>query len=206
MKKTVTYSICILLSLLFFGCSPVTTPKISPIHPSMTPNESKTTKPPDATAIPFVLSSPILEPDNMIPTLYSCNGKDISLPLDWGEPPSGTKSFALIMDDPDAKTVAGFIWIHWVIFNLPSQARSLQENLPKINTLPDGSRQGKNSFGKIGYNGPCPPSGLHHYHFRLYALDSMLDASPGITSGALMQKMKDHILDQTELITTYRRH
>jgi Raf kinase inhibitor-like YbhB/YbcL family protein len=206
MKKHLNIFVYVLLALLFIGCSPSSNPNTSPTQPSLESKGSETPKPLDATPIPFTLSSPILETDNMVPTLFSCNGKDISLPLAWGEPPTGTKSFALIMDDPDAKAVAGFTWIHWVIFNLPAQARSLTENIARTNTLPDGSIQGKNSFGKIGYGGPCPSSGLHHYYFRLFALDILLDASPGTTSGVLMQKMKNHILAQVELITTYRKH
>lgn len=155
---------------------------------------------------PFILSSPVLEAEQMIPSFYSCHGKDISIPLEWGDPPEGTQSFSLIMDDPDARAVAGYVWIHWVIFNIPPSTRTLTENMPTSNTLPDGSIQGKNSFGKIGYGGPCPPSGMHHYHFKLYALDIMLDAAPGATSGVITQKMKGHILAQTELITTYRKH
>ena len=196
------------LVLLLIGCNP--SPQISPAPKASdsviqsTPTLVAAT--PTAEKKPFTLSSPILETDNMIPSIYSCHGKNISIPLEWGDPPEGTQSLALIMDDPDAKAVAGFVWIHWVIFNIPASARTLPENLPANNTLPDGSIQGKNSFGKIGYGGPCPPSGMHHYYFKLYALDLKLDAAPGATSGVIAQKMKGHILNQTELITTYRKH
>ena len=210
-------SVFILLSLLFMlisGCTSATAQTSSVAQPNATsPVEKPSTPAPTAEPTiaaskiePFTIRSPVLEAENMIPTKYSCKGKDISFPLTWGDPPEGTKSLALIMDDPDAKAVAGYVWIHWVIFNLPPQTRNLAEDLPKTGSLPDGSIQGKNSFGRIGYGGPCPPSGLHHYVFKLYALDTLLNAAPGATSGAITLKMNSHILAQTELVTTYRNH
>jgi Raf kinase inhibitor-like YbhB/YbcL family protein len=214
MKKTKSFILLLILVFHLFGCAPVSIPSISTLQQSALPPENKsTTSTPGITqtdsesvTTPFILTSPVLNVENMIPTQYSCNGKDISLPLDWGNPPEGTKSFTLIMDDPDAIAVAGYVWIHWVIFNLPPQTRNLPEDLPKTNTLANGSIQGKNSFDRIGYGGPCPPSGLHHYVFKLYALDTVINASPGATSGAISLKMNGHILAQTELVTTYRKY
>lgn len=213
MRLSAVFILLGLLIFLLFGCTPAPS-QSSELQVASSPQEvsSATTAPTliptaaDGLTKPFTLASPVLEADNMVPTTYSCNGKDISLPLAWGEPPQGTQSLALIMDDPDAKTVAGIIWIHWVIFNIPPQTRNLAENIPKIGTLPDGSLQGKNSFGRIGYGGPCPPSGLHHYFFKLYALDTILNASPGAASGAIIVKISGHILAQTELVTVYRKH
>ena len=212
-KISVFILLCFLFTLIS-GCTSAATQASPAAQPIATPPvEKPTTLSPDSTPTtaapiiePFTVKGPVLEAENMIPTKYSCNGKDISLPLAWGEPPEGTKSFTLIMDDPDARAVAGFVWIHWVVFNLPPQTRNLPEDLPKTGTLPDGSIQGKNSFGRIGYGGPCPPSGLHHYVFKLYALDTLLNAAPGATSGAITLKMNGHILAQTELVTTFRNH
>ena len=212
-KLPVILILCLSLVLLA-GCAsaneePSPTTKIPvPTAVEKTEAQSPTTAPTETVAAPkpFELTSPVLEAKNMIPTKYSCNGEDISVPLAWGDPPEGTQSFALIMDDPDAKAVAGFVWIHWITFNIPPETRSLAEDLPTTDSLPDSSFQGKNSFGNIGYGGPCPPSGMHHYYFKLYALDKMLNLSPGTTSGKLTLQMDGHILAQTELVTTYRNH
>lgn len=137
-----------------------------------------------------------------IPVRYTCNGQDISPELKWENPPSGTNSFALILDDPDAPFG---VFNHWVIFNIPSQASKLDEALPKKAEFPDGTLQGKNGMGKIGYNGPCPPPGKpHHYHFMLYALDTKLPDKAGISKKQIQETMKGHILAQTELVATYQ--
>lgn len=135
-----------------------------------------------------------------IPRRYSCDGQDISPPLQWSEPPAGTQSFALVMDDPDA---SGFR--HWLIYNIPGTARSLPEAVARDSQLPDGSRQGTTSWGRVGYGGPCPPSGTHRYAFRLYALDVVLDLPAGASLEQLNRAMQGHILAQAELIATYTR-
>lgn len=145
--------------------------------------------------MPFELTSTAFTHGEGIPPVYSCRGQDISPPLAWGGPPEGTRSFALIMDDPD-----GGNWIHWLIYNFPAEARSLQENIPPEAELPDGSLQGINSWGRLGYGGPCPPSGTHRYFFKLYALDTMLDLPHGTKAPALVQTMEGHILAQVELM------
>lgn len=135
-----------------------------------------------------------------IPSLYSCRGRDISPPLAWTGAPSTTKSFALILDDPDAP---GGIYVHWVIFNIPAASAALAEAVPGRAKLDDGTLQGHNSSGATGYMGPCPPSGTHHYHFKLYALDALLSLSSAATKAQLLQAMQGHILAQGELIGTF---
>ncbi|AFY78371.1 Raf kinase inhibitor-like protein, YbhB/YbcL family [Pleurocapsa sp. PCC 7327] len=140
--------------------------------------------------------------NELIPSRYTCDGEDISPPLNWNDPPAATKSLALICDDPDAPMKT---WVHWVVYNLPPETRSLPEKIPAGNSLSNGGLQGKNDFGKIAYGGPCPPRGTHRYFFKLYALDTMLDLKPGATKAQLEAAMKGHILAQAEFIGHYRR-
>jgi Raf kinase inhibitor-like YbhB/YbcL family protein len=120
----------------------------------------------------LTLSSPTIQPDKPIPAQHSCQGDNISPALQWSGVPAGTKGFALICDDPDAP---GGTWIHWVIYGIPATATALPEKIAPTETVSaiTGAKQGRNSFDNIGYGGPCPPPGNpHHYHFKLYALDS----------------------------------
>jgi len=135
-----------------------------------------------------------------IPSAYTCKGQDVSPPLAWGDPPGGTQSFALIMDDPDAP--AG-TWVHWVIFNIPASTRGLGEAVRADPQLFDGSLQGNNSSRSLGYHGPCPPSGTHRYFFKLYALDTMLSLTSSVTKDQLLKAMQGHILAQGELMGTF---
>lgn len=153
-------------------------------------------------AMGFQLTSPAFTEGAAIPTAYTCDGQDISPPLAWGEPPAGTKSLALISDDPDAP---GGMWVHWVAYNLPPAIRQLPEGVPADAQLPDGTRQGRTDFGRTGYGGPCPPSGTHRYFFKLYALDTTLSLAPGATAKQLGAAMQGHILAQAQLMGTYRR-
>ena len=130
-----------------------------------------------------------------IPAKYSCIGTNISPALTWSNPPAGTQSFALIVDDPDAP--AG-TWVHWVLFNIPSTTTSLEESADM-----SAVTVGKNSSGNMRYDGPCPPSGTHRYYFKLYALDSILDLSSGASKEQLLTAMKGHILAQGELMGTF---
>jgi len=157
---------------------------------------------PAAPAVSLSLTSPAFAHGQPIPARFTCDGEDVSPPLNWGEPPAGTRSFVLIMDDPDAP--AG-TWTHWVLFNLPAGARSLEEAVPALETLTSGARHGKNSWGKLGYGGPCPPAGTHRYFFRLYALDISLDLAPGAAKKDVQSAMQGHILAQGELMGTYAR-
>ncbi len=135
-----------------------------------------------------------------IPVQYTCQGQNISPPLAWGDPPAGTQSLALIMDDPDAPVGT---WVHWVLYNLPPEARTLPEAVSAEAQLQDGSLHGHNSWNRSGYGGPCPPSGTHRYFFKLYALDTMLDLKPGADKWQLLEAMQGHILAQGELMGTY---
>ena len=148
------------------------------------------------------LSSPVFQEGEDVPIKYTCDGQDISPPLAWGEPPSETKSFALIMDDPDA---SGGVFTHWLLFNLPADSRELPEAVPH-NELANGTLQGKNDFGAIGYGGPCPPSGpAHHYRFTLYALDQPLDLMAGASRKQFLDAITGHILAWGQLIGMYQR-
>ncbi|HEX6290663.1 MAG TPA: YbhB/YbcL family Raf kinase inhibitor-like protein [Herpetosiphonaceae bacterium] len=137
-----------------------------------------------------------------IPSQYTCDGTNISPPLAWSGAPSGTQSFALIADDPDAPRGT---WVHWVLYNLPASVTQLPENIPALRSLDNGARHGTNDFRKLGYGGPCPPSGSHRYFFKLYALDTQLSLEGGATKQQLLQAMEGHILAQGELIGTYQR-
>ena len=141
-------------------------------------------------------------PGGVIPKKFTCDGADVSPALAWTDPPRGTASFALIADDPDAP--AG-TWVHWVIYDLPATARGLPEGVPRDPQHRDGSRQGRNDFGKIGYNGPCPPRrSVHRYYFKLYALGRRMDLKPGASKSDVERAMKGHILAQAELVGTFQ--
>ncbi len=151
----------------------------------------------------FELKSSAFSAGEEIPKKFTCEGPDVSPALSWGEAPPGTQSFGLIMDDPDAPVGT---WVHWVIYNLPPDARELSENLAKDKELPNGARQGTNDFKKFGYGGPCPPPGpAHRYFFKLYALDTKLDLKAGASKADLEKAMQGHILGQAELMGRYQR-
>lgn len=138
----------------------------------------------------------------MIPTRYTCDGEDVSPPLSWTELPPETGSFALICEDPDAPVGT---WDHWVLFNIPASATGLPEAVSATATLDDGSVHGNNSWGRLGYGGPCPPGGTHRYIFSLFALDIKLDLKSGATKSGLLKAMEGHILARTRLMGKYRR-
>ncbi len=148
------------------------------------------------------ITSTAFEEGDLIPRQYTCDGEDISPPLEWADFPEGTQSLALICDDPDAPSGT---WVHWVLFNIPAGTSRLPEGFPGEEELPDGTRQGRNDFRRIGYGGPCPPGGTHRYYFKLYALDAFLDEDPGITRDELLEAMEGHILVKSELMGRYRR-
>ena len=148
------------------------------------------------------LTSSAFQEGKSIPSLYSCDGKDISPPLSWSGAPEGTKCFALIADDPDAPRGT---WVHWVLWNLPATATELKEALPTLPHLPSGVIQSKNDSGESGYGGPCPPSGVHRYFFKLYALNAKLSLKSGATKSELEAAMKGHVLTQATLMGVYSR-
>ena len=148
------------------------------------------------------LSSLAFEAGALIPVENTCRGSDISPELIWGEPPAGTKSFALIMDDPDAP--AG-TFVHGVIFNIPAPARGLPGSLPRDAKLSDGTMQGRMGGRDLGYHGPCPPSGTHRYFFKLYALDTELKLDSSATKADVERAMKGHVLAEAALMGRYAR-
>ena len=151
----------------------------------------------------LTISSPSFTNGGNIAQKFTCDGADVSPQLSWNEPPAGTKTFVLLVDDPDAPVGN---WNHWTMWNVPAATRSLREGLRKDAELPDGSRQGQNDFRRTGYNGPCPPSGRpHRYYFKLYALDTKLDLKPGATKKDVEAAMKGHILAQAEWMGRYGR-
>jgi Raf kinase inhibitor-like YbhB/YbcL family protein len=151
----------------------------------------------------YSLSSSAFQNGGDIPKKYTCEGADVSPELFWTSSPNGTQAFALIADDPDAP--AG-TWTHWVLYDLPQNTSSLEENVPKTDQLANGGRQGRNDFKKIGYGGPCPPPGKpHRYFFKLYALDRKLDLKPGASRAEAEEAMKGHVLGQAELMGKFGR-
>jgi Raf kinase inhibitor-like YbhB/YbcL family protein len=151
----------------------------------------------------FELTSSAFKANEAIPTEYTCDGSDRSVPLRWKDAPERTKSFALIADDPDAPRGT---WVHWVIYDIPADARELSTGIGQQESLQNGTKQGKNDFGKIGYGGPCPPAGpAHHYHFKVYALDQMTGLKSKVTKQQLLDAMKGHVLADAQLIGTYKR-
>jgi len=138
-----------------------------------------------------------------IPEAFTGLGEDVSPELYWSDAPSDTKSFVVIMDDPDAP---GGTWVHWVIYDIPASVRKLDRGVPKDAVLADGAKQGKNSFGRIGYNGPMPPPGPEHrYFFKLYALDTVLELKLGVSKDEVLAAMKGHIVDQAHLVGLFGR-
>ncbi len=190
----------VLVLSLATGCSP-TRPSASQGQPvqSLAQQQEKEAK------MGWTLTSSAFKDGERIPPKYTCEGDNISPPLSWADAPARAVEFALICDDPDAP--AG-TFVHWVLYGLPAKTTSLPEGVPITETLPQfgGAKQGKHSGGRIGYTGPCPPAGpVHHYHFRLYALDAKLDLAPGATAKDLRQLMEKHTIGTVELVGLYSR-
>jgi len=141
-----------------------------------------------------------------IPRRYTCQGEDVSVPLAWSGAPPATKSFVLIVDDPDAPDPKAprMTWVHWVLYNLPPTAMALREGI-RTGELPKGTLEGLNDWKRTGYGGPCPPIGRHRYFHKLYALDTLLPAMESPTKTDLEQAMKGHVLEKAELIGTYQK-
>ena len=149
------------------------------------------------------MTSPAFAPGGRIATGNSCAGNDQSPPLTWSNSPQATKSFALIVEDPDAPSGT---FIHWVAYNIPAQTNSLPAGVPQTAEIAGGGKNGINSFDHIGYNGPCPPPGkMHHYHFRLFALDSTLTPGDKADAAAVESAMKGHVIATAELVGTFER-
>jgi Raf kinase inhibitor-like YbhB/YbcL family protein len=151
----------------------------------------------------FTLTSPAIDLGKTIPKQYTCDGADLSIPFTWTDPPAGTQSFALIGDDPDAPVGD---WVHWVLYDLPADARELPEGVPPDKTRPDGSKHGQNDFGRSGYGGPCPPPGRpHRYTFTLYAVDRKLGMAPGAVKAQVLKALKGHTLAEARWMAHYGR-
>jgi len=153
----------------------------------------------------FKISSPDFASNGTIPTQFTCQGANKPPKLSWSGAPTTTKSFVLICDDPDAPSATP--WVHWVVYNIPATKTSLDQVSGRSEQFADGTRQGSNSFPKRGYDGPCPPvgHGVHHYHFKLYALDTVLTLKSTVTKDTVVNAMQGHILAQTEVVGTYER-
>lgn len=151
----------------------------------------------------FTLMSPAFEEGGTIAKKYTCDGPDLSPPLKWTDPPAGTQSLVLIVDDPDAPVGT---WVHWVLYNVPPETREFPEGQSTDESLKSGGKQGINDFRKVGYGGPCPPKGpAHRYIFKLYALDTMLQLGPKPGKGDVEKGMKGHVLAETRLMGKYGR-
>ncbi len=151
----------------------------------------------------FVLTSEAFKHGDMIPIQYTCDDQDISPPLRWRGVPEDTRSLVLLCDDPDAPRG---VWSHWVFYNIPANRSAFGEDMPPDEIFPWGGTQGFNDFRRIGYGGPCPPPGpAHRYFFRLYALDTALNLSPGLNRQQVLDRIEGHIMGQAELMGRYAR-
>ena len=154
----------------------------------------------------MTLTSPAFAPGTEIPARHTCEGDDLSPALSWSGLPEGTRSLALIVDDPDAPDPAAprMTWVHWVLYNLPPELQGLPEGVTP-ERLPPGTVEGINDWKRTGYGGPCPPVGRHRYFFKLYALDAPIDSNRALTKPQLLDAMQGHVLGQAELMGTYRK-
>jgi Raf kinase inhibitor-like YbhB/YbcL family protein len=151
----------------------------------------------------LTLTSPVIAPGATIPAEFACTGANRSPELAWSGAPKSTVTFALTVDDPDAP---GGTFFHWVAYNIPVSRTSLPVGVPQSGEIPDGGKQGMNSFGHLGYNGPCPPPGkTHHYRFHLYALDSEVNVGDQADAPAIQSAIKGHVAGDTELVGTFQR-
>lgn len=149
------------------------------------------------------LTSSAFKDGEAIPAQFTCQGRNISPPLIWSGVPGAAKSLALIVDDPDAPSG---VWVHWVLYDLPSSTNELSEDVPKSQHIPGGATQGLNDFKHLGYGGPCPPPGKpHRYFFKLYALDKILELKPGASKQDVERAMQGHVLAEGQLMGTYQR-
>ena len=150
----------------------------------------------------ITITSTAFTEGSMIPRDYTCDGEDISPTLTWSGVPDGTKSLALICDDPDAPMGT---WVHWVLFNIPAHIMELPDKTLPEKIIQNGAKHGMNDFRKFGYGGPCPPGGTHRYYFKLYALDTEINLEAGITKAQLLKSMEGHILAEGQLMGRYSR-
>ena len=187
---------CIAISALsligFLACTSRPQP-VANTQPVATPTQTEAVM--KVTSIAFKEGEPI-------PRQYTCDGINVSPPLEWSGVPKTAKTIAIIADDPDAPSAT---WVHWVLYNLPAENIGMVENLPPTENLKAGGFQGKTDFDKVGYGGPCPPSGTHRYFFKVYAVDSELPLKAGATKDELLKAMEGHTVGQAQLMGTYKR-
>lgn len=209
-KKSLLF---VMIALLALSCqpakptplptSPLASPAITPASPTPLPTPTAFPSPLPAPLKGLAISSPAFENGGIIPKRYTCEGENISPPLNWTGVPPEAKSLVLICDDPDAP---GGVFNHWLLYNIPPSTSSLPEGIPPLPSLADGSLQGYNSFGRIGYGGPCPPPGpAHRYFFRLYALDTTLNVPPKAKKAQVLKAMEGHILAEAEVMGMFSR-
>jgi len=174
-------------------------PTPTPLPPTETPTPTEMPEP-TATLDPAILElrSPAFGSEESIPVIYTCNGDDLSPPLEWGNPPENSLSLVLLVEDISAGNL-----VHWILFNIPPETRSLPKAVPTTGHFNDGRQQGMNQIFKLGYFGPCPMPGPNQYRFRFYALDVILDLEDGVIKIPLKEAMKGHILAETEVIGIY---
>ena len=174
-------------------------PTPTPLPPTVTPTPTNIPEP-TATLDPttFEIRSLAFGSEESIPDVYTCKGDDLSPPLEWGDPPENSRSLVLLVEDISAGNL-----VHWILFNIPPETRSLPEAIPTTGHFNDGRQQGMNHIFKLGYFGPCPMPGPNQYRFRLYALDVTLDLEDGVMKIPLKEAMKGHILAETEVIGVY---
>lgn len=172
--------------------------QVHPVACSGIPTAGRTVK--------FILSSSAFSDHHDIPARYTCEGDDVSPPLRWSGAPQRTKSFVLIVDDPDAPDPAApkRTWVHWVLYNIPADCLELRENVD-VQSLPSPTQQGINDWGNAAYGGPCPPIGRHRYFHKLYALDTEFPTLQQPIKAKLMAEMKDHVLAEAVLVGTYQK-
>ncbi len=167
-----------------------------------TPSQSPTPATPRETKAELKVTSAAFNEGQPIPRQYTCDGVNVSPPLEWSGVPKTAKSIAIIADDPDAPSGT---FVHWVVYDMPAENIGMVENLPADEQLKAGGFQGTNDFGKIGYGGPCPPSGTHRYFFKVYALDNFLPLKVASTKAQVEKAMEGHIVAQGQLLGTYQR-
>jgi Raf kinase inhibitor-like YbhB/YbcL family protein len=197
-RNVCKFSLLLIASLLLLSCRGGT-----PSNSSNSNNANQPVTPtPGEKRAEIKVTSKAFQESGMIPKEYTCDGANVSPPLAWDSAPDKTKSFALIADDPDAP---GKTWAHWVVFNLASNIRELPANVPAQDAIVGGGKQGTSDFRKVGYGGPCPPSGAHRYYFKLYALDTELALDSSATKDQLLKAMEGHVLAQGQLMGKYQR-
>ena len=154
----------------------------------------------------FTLTSTAFTKGDSIPKKFTCEGENISPPLEWRGLPEGTRSLVLIVDDPDAPDPKAprMTWDHWVLYNIPAKSTQLPEGVAS-SELPSGTKEGLNSWGKTGYGGPCPPVGKHRYFYKLYALNTILNKMDNPDKAQVEDEMKDHVIAEAELVVTYQK-